>query len=115
MASDCLFCRICDDKISADIIYRDERVVAFRDLNPQAPQHILIIPTEHIATLDNLQPEHADISSALLLTATRLARELGFAEDGYRTVFNCNGHGGQSVYHIHLHLLGGRQLLWPPG
>jgi histidine triad (HIT) family protein len=99
--------------IKPDVVFEDENVLAFRDINPQAPVHILIIPKRHIATLNDL--DDALLGGLLLQTATRLAQQEGLSETGYRTVFNCNKHGGQEVYHLHLHLLGGRQMLWPPG
>ncbi|MBF2754747.1 MAG: histidine triad nucleotide-binding protein [Gammaproteobacteria bacterium AqS3] len=96
-------------------VHRDDQVSAFHDVNPQAPIHILIIPNKHIATLNDLAPEDGELMGHLFAVCRDLARQLGIAEEGYRTVFNCNGNGGQSVYHIHLHLLAGRQMLWPPG
>lgn len=111
----CFFCKIAEGEVPADIIFQNDEVIAFRDINPQAPTHVLIIPKRHIATLNDLEEGDENLVGSLFLTAKSLAAELGFAEDGYRTVFNCNAHGGQSVYHIHLHLLGGRQLGWPPG
>ncbi len=111
----CLFCKIVTKEISANIIYEDEQVMIFDDVRPQAPHHKLVIPKKHIATLNDL--EEADISLAghLLYTAQRLAKHLGTAETGYRVVMNCNKDAGQEVYHIHLHLLGGRNFSWPPG
>ncbi len=111
----CFFCKIAEGEIPADIIFQSDDVIAFRDINPQAPTHALIIPKRHISTLNDLEEGDEHLVGSLFLAAKSLAIELGFAEDGYRTVFNCNPHGGQSVYHIHLHLLGGRQLGWPPG
>jgi len=111
----CFFCKIAEGDIPADIIFQSDDVIAFRDINPQAPTHALIIPKRHISTLNDLEEGDEHLVGSLFLAAKSLATELGFAEDGYRTVFNCNAHGGQSVYHIHLHLLGGRQLGWPPG
>ena len=111
----CLFCDIAAGKIPSQLIYEDEEVVAFHDISPKAPTHILCIPRKHISTLNDLEEEDAQLSGKLLLTANRLAKQLGFAEDGYRVVMNCNGHGGQTVFHIHLHLLGGRSFSWPPG
>ncbi|KAF3980997.1 MAG: histidine triad nucleotide-binding protein [Methylococcales symbiont of Hymedesmia sp. n. MRB-2018] len=111
--SDCLFCKMVTGDIKADVVFEDENVLAFRDINPQAPVHILIIPKVHIATLNDL--DDVSLSGYLLQTAIKLAKQEGLAEDGYRTVFNCNKKGGQEVYHLHLHLLGGRQLTWPPG
>lgn len=113
--ADCLFCNIVDKSIPADIVFADDEVVAFRDINPQAPTHILIIPREHIATLNDLTSDQAALVGRLVLVARQLAQEAGIAEDGYRTVFNCNRAAGQAVFHIHLHLLGGRSMTWPPG
>lgn len=112
---DCLFCKIADGAIDADVVYEDDDVVAFRDINPQAPTHILVIPREHVATVDDLEPEHAPLVGKLHLTARNLARDEGIAEEGYRLVMNTREGAGQSVFHIHLHLLGGRSLTWPPG
>ena len=113
--SDCLFCKIVSGDIPADVVYEDERIMAFRDINPQAPIHILIIPIQHIATLNDLESHHAELVGKLILTAKDLAEKEGIAEDGYRTGFNCNSAAGQTVYHVHLHLLGGRKFTWPPG
>ncbi|MGK0673366.1 MAG: histidine triad nucleotide-binding protein [Halothiobacillaceae bacterium] len=110
-----IFSKIIRKEIPAQIVYEDEEVLAFRDIHPQAPVHILIIPKKPIATLNDLTPEDAPLIGKLYLVAKRLAGEMGFAEAGYRTVFNCNRHGGQEVYHLHLHLLAGRQMTWPPG
>jgi histidine triad (HIT) family protein len=99
--------------IKPDVVFEDDKVLAFNDISPQAPVHILIIPKQHISTLNDL--DDAELGGHLLITAARLAKQLGLADDGYRTVFNCNQHGGQAVYHLHLHLLGGRQMAWPPG
>ena len=110
-----IFSKIIRKEIPAQIVYEDDEVLAFRDINPQAPTHILIIPKKAIATLNDLQPEDAVLIGKLYLVARQLASEMGFAEEGYRTVFNCNRHGGQEVYHLHLHLLAGRQMTWPPG
>lgn len=111
----CLFCKIANGEIASDIVYQDEAVVAFRDIHPQAPHHILIIPRKHIATINDATPEDTDLVGNLTLTAQNIAAKLGVAADGYRLVMNCNGHGGQTVFHIHLHLLAGRPLHWPPG
>lgn len=111
----CLFCRIASGELESDIVYQDETVVAFRDIHPQAPQHILIIPRKHIATINDAKVEDTALVGKLTLTAQNIATELGVAADGYRLVMNCNGHGGQTVFHIHLHLLAGRPLHWPPG
>ena len=111
----CLFCDIAAGKIPSQLVYEDEDVIAFHDISPKAPTHILCIPRKHISTLNDLEEQDTHLSGKLLLTANRLAKQLGFAEDGYRVVMNCNGHGGQTVFHIHLHLLGGRSFSWPPG
>jgi histidine triad (HIT) family protein len=113
--SDTLFSKIIRREIPADIVFEDEHVLAFRDIHPQAPVHVLFIPKTPVATLNDLQPEQAELVGRLLLAAAAYAKREGFADAGYRTVFNCNGDGGQSVYHIHLHLLAGRRLSWPPG
>jgi histidine triad (HIT) family protein len=104
---DCLFCQIRDGVVPAAIVYRDEQVVAFRDAHPKAPLHDLVIPLEHIATLNDLGPEHEALVGHLHLVAARLAREAGFAESGYRTVLNCNRGAGQTIFHLHLHVIGG--------
>jgi len=111
----CIFCKIAAGEIPATIVHQDEDVVAFRDLNPQAPTHILIIPRKHIATVNALEEADAATVGRLFLAARRLAAELGFAEDGYRLVLNTNAAAGQTVFHIHLHLLAGRNFAWPPG
>ena len=112
---DCLFCKIIAGDIPADSLFENERILAFPDINPQAPTHILIIPKLHIPTLNDLQPEHSELIGELIRIASELAKKEGIAEAGYRTGFNCNDAGGQTVYHIHLHLLGGRTFGWPPG
>ena len=113
--SDDLFLKIIRREIPANIVYESEDILAFRDINPQAPTHILIIPKEHIRTINDIEPDHASLIGRLFLVASELAAGEGLAEDGYRVVMNCNAAGGQAVYHIHLHLLGGRQMGWPPG
>lgn len=113
--SDDLFLKIINREIPADIIYETDELLAFRDINAQAPTHILIIPKEHIRTVNDLEPTHAEMIGKMFLVAAELADQEGIAEDGYRLVMNCNRSGGQAVYHIHLHLLGGRQMDWPPG
>ncbi|WP_110635552.1 histidine triad nucleotide-binding protein [Salinicola salarius] len=110
-----LFSKIIDREIPADIVYEDDEVLAFNDIDPKAPTHILIIPKKPIATLNDIEEEDLALIGRLQYTAAKLARQLGFAEDGYRVVMNCNEAGGQSVYHIHMHLLGGRRMQWPPG
>ncbi len=111
--NDCLFCKMVAGVIKPDVVFQDENMLAFRDINPQAPVHILIIPKRHISNLNDL--DDTLLAGQLLQTAIKLAEKEGLAEHGYRTVFNCNSHGGQEVYHLHLHLLGGRQMTWPPG
>ena len=110
-----LFTKIINREIPADIIYEDDQIIAFNDINPQAPVHILIVPKKEIATLNDLETKDQEIVGKMFLTAKKLAVKLNIDKTGYRTVFNCNEHGGQTVFHIHLHLLGGRQLVWPPG
>lgn len=112
---DCLFCKIAAGEIPAKISYRDDLILVFDDINPQAPIHKLIIPIEHIATLNDLHGEHDELIGHMVQSAAMLAKELGIADEGYRLVVNCNAGAGQSVYHIHAHLLGGRRLSWPPG
>ena len=113
--SDCLFCKIAEGGIPADLVHEDEDCVAFRDINPQAPVHVLLIPRRHIAGLDELRDEDAPLMGRLSLAAARLARSLGVAAGGYRWVVNCGEDGCQTVPHLHLHILGGRKLGWPPG
>ncbi|MCB1738284.1 MAG: histidine triad nucleotide-binding protein [Gammaproteobacteria bacterium] len=113
--SDCLFCEVVAGRIPARIVYQDDQVIAFHDINPQAPLHVLIIPREHIATINDLRDEHEALVGRLYLVARRIAHDAGYDERGYRVVMNCNADAGQSVYHIHLHLLAGRHLSWPPG
>jgi histidine triad (HIT) family protein len=113
--SDCLFCRIRDEKIPAEIVYRDDDVLAFRDITPRAPLHLLVIPLRHIASLADARPEDAALLGKLMLTGTRLAADAGHAGDGFRVVMNAGPNAGQSVLHIHLHVLAGRALAWPPG
>lgn len=112
---DCLFCKMANGEITPDMVYENEAVMAFRDINPQAPVHVLVVPKKHIATLNDLQPEHDVLVGEMYLTAKKVAEKLGTAEGGYRTVMNCNEDAGQSVWHLHLHLLGGRRMGWPPG
>jgi histidine triad (HIT) family protein len=112
---DTIFGKIIRREIPADIVYEDDEVLAFRDLNPQAPVHVLFIPKKPIATLNDATPDDAVLLGKVLLAAANYAKQEGFAEDGYRTVVNCNTHGGQTVYHLHVHLLAGRKLTWPPG
>lgn len=113
--TDTIFSKIIRREIPADIVYENDEVLAFRDLNPQAPVHVLFIPKEPLATLNDATPADAELLGKLLLAARDYAKQEGFAEQGYRTVINCNEDGGQTVYHLHVHLLGGRRLHWPPG
>jgi histidine triad (HIT) family protein len=113
--SDCLFCGIIDGSIKADIVYRDETLIAFKDIVPRAPVHILIIPIAHIPTLSDLTPNDGAMVAAVFLAAGKLAEQFGIAESGYRIVVNCGADAGQTVFHLHYHLLGGRQMGWPPG
>ena len=110
-----IFTKIINKEIEADIVYEDKHVLAFNDVAPQAPIHILIIPKVEIATVNNLDLNNASVIKYLFLATKAIAKNMEFDEDGYRLVMNCNDDGGQSVYHIHLHLLAGRQLGWPPG
>jgi len=114
MSGNCIFCGIAAGTEPARELYRDEEIIAFHDIRPQAPVHVLVIPREHIATLMDIAPRHAAMLGRLHLVARDLARRLGLADSGYRTLFNCGRDPGQSVWHIHLHLLGGRPMGWPP-
>jgi histidine triad (HIT) family protein len=113
--NDCLFCRIVNEEIPAAIVRQDEDLVAFKDTNPQAPLHVLIVPRRHISTLNDLSPADDVLVGSMFRAAAALALQHGYAESGYRTVFNCNRAAGQTVFHIHLHVLAGRGLSWPPG
>ena len=112
---ECLFCDIVNNKIPCEKLVENDSIIAFRDINPQAPTHILIIPKEHISTLNDLEKDHAQTMGEMFLAAKEIASKEGLSDSGYRTVFNCNEHGQQTVFHIHLHLIGGRQMTWPPG
>jgi histidine triad (HIT) family protein len=112
---DCLFCKILSGDIPADIIYESDSAIAFRDVNPQAPTHVLVIPRKHVATINDLDEDDQQMVGSLYLAAKEVARAEGISEEGYRAVMNCNEGAGQSVFHIHLHVLGGRALDWPPG
>ena len=111
----CLFCKIISREIPASIVYEDDRVLAFNDINPQASTHVLVVPKRHIPTLNDLEPDDDGIVGELVRRAAAIARERGIDAAGYRTVFNTNRDAGQTVFHIHLHLIGGRSLAWPPG
>ena len=115
MTSDCIFCKIAADEIPATIRYEDQEIIAFEDLQPQAPYHLLIIPRKHIRTTLDLTTADNDLIGHIYQIAGKLANDLGFADDGFRVVNNCNEAGGQVVWHLHFHLLGGRDLGWPPG
>jgi len=113
--TDCLFCKMVSGEVKPAMVYEDENILAFRDANPQAPLHVLVVPKEHIATINDLEDKHAPLIGKLYLAAKQIAWEEGLSERGYRTVMNCNAEAGQSVYHLHLHLLAGREMRWPPG
>ena len=115
MAADCLFCKIVKGEIPASIIYSDDRLIAFTDVNPQGPLHVLIVPRQHIESLNVLSREHDPLVGEMVRRAAAIARDKGYADRGFRTVFNTNADAGQTVFHIHLHLLAGRRLTWPPG
>ena len=115
MPSDCLFCKIISREIPASIVYEDDRVLAFNDINPQGPTHVLVVPKEHIPSLNELTPANDAIVGELVRRAAAIAKERGLDAPGFRTVFNTNRDAGQTVFHIHLHLIGGRALHWPPG
>jgi histidine triad (HIT) family protein len=112
---DCLFCKIIAREIPGSIVYEDDRVLAFNDINPQAPTHVLIVPKRHVASLNDLTPDDDQMVGELVRRAAAIAAERGISAKGFRTVFNTNREAGQTVFHIHLHLIGGRSLHWPPG
>jgi len=111
----CLFCKIAAGEIPAAKVYEDDRVIAINDINPQAPMHVLVLPKQHIATLNDLSPADDDLVGVMVRTAAKIAKDRGYDGPGFRTVFNCNAQAGQTVFHIHLHVLGGRVMSWPPG
>ncbi|MEW5745032.1 MAG: histidine triad nucleotide-binding protein [Nitrospirota bacterium] len=113
--ADCLFCKIVERKIPAKIVYEDDRVLAFEDINPQAPVHTLVIPRKHIPTLNDIADDDVTLMGHLVRVTSTIAAEKGVAERGFRVVANCNPESGQIVYHIHFHVIGGRQMNWPPG
>ena len=113
--SDCLFCKILEGEIQADIVFENDDVLAFRDVNPKAPTHILIIPRKHISTTNDLTENHELVMGRLFSAAKIIATQEGVSDDGYRMVVNCNENAGQTVFHIHMHLLAGRSMSWPPG
>jgi histidine triad (HIT) family protein len=112
---DCLFCRVARGSVPSTVVHDDDRLLAFADINPQAPLHVLIVPKRHIASLDALTPDDDNLVGEMVRRGAAIAAEHGYAESGYRTVFNCNADAGQTVFHIHLHVLAGRRLAWPPG
>ncbi|MFW6279162.1 MAG: histidine triad nucleotide-binding protein [Bacillota bacterium] len=113
--ADCIFCKIASGEMNTDLVYEDDKVVAFEDVNAQAPTHLLIVPKKHVPTLLDLQEDDYSLVAHIYKVANELAEQQGIAEDGFRIVANCKDDGGQTVYHIHFHLLGGRMLQWPPG
>lgn len=110
-----IFSKIINKEIHADILFENDKILAFRDISPQAPVHFLVIPKKEIRTINDINEEDKSLIGELFIVAKEIAKKEGISEKGYRTIFNCNEHGGQTVYHIHLHVLGGRQLKWPPG
>jgi histidine triad (HIT) family protein len=112
---DCIFCKIASKEISSNIVYEDDKVVAFHDINPQAPYHILVIPKKHIGTLLELTEEDKDLIGHIYLVINKIAKDQGFADRGYRVVVNCKEEAGQTVFHLHFHILAGRVMGWPPG
>lgn len=113
--ADCLFCKIASGDIPAEHVYEDTEYVAFEDINPQAPAHVLVIPRRHIATLNGVGADDRDLLGGLVEVGSRVAQKLGYGESGYRLVLNCNADAGQTVFHLHLHVLAGRLMHWPPG
>lgn len=111
----CLFCKIIAGEIPASKVYEDDRMIAFNDINPQAPMHVLIVPKRHVSTLNDLTAAEDDLIGAMVRTASTIAEDRGYDGSGFRTVFNCNAQAGQTVFHVHLHVLGGRAMTWPPG
>ena len=113
--SDCLFCKLIAGQIPATIVYQNDHLVAFKDITPQAPTHVLVVPRRHIASLNDLAADDDALVGEMVRSAAAIAKDNGHAAGGYRTVFNCNADAGQTVFHLHLHLLGGRKMTWPPG
>ncbi len=112
---DCLFCKIVAKEVPASIVYEDDDILGFEDIDPKAPVHLLVIPKKHIATLNDLDEDDVDLAGRIMLVAKELGKEKGLSDEGYRFVVNCNRGGGQAVFHLHAHILGGRKLGWPPG
>ena len=115
MKRDCIFCKIANKEISSPIVHEDKTTIAFNDINPQAPVHIIVIPKRHIERVSELTEDDSDLISRVIFAGNKIAKEKGLAESGYRFVLNCNRDAGQVVFHIHMHLLGGRKMSWPPG
>ena len=115
MSEDCIFCRIADKTIPSDIVYEDDEILAFKDVNPQSPLHLLFIPKKHISSVNEVSSEDAEVIGRIILKIRDMAKEAGVSESGYRIVMNCNEDAGQEVFHLHVHLLGGRKFTWPPG
>ena len=113
--NDCLFCKMISGEIPCDIVYENESVFAFRDIDPKAPTHILLIPRKHIRSINELGESDQTLAGELLLIAKKIAKDEGIDESGFRTIFNTNSDGGQTVFHMHMHILGGRKMAWPPG
>ena len=113
--ADCLFCKIAAGDVPAALVHQDEHLIAFKDINPQAPMHVLVVPRRHVSSLNELAETDDQLLGEMIRRAAAIAREHGHADRGYRTVFNCNADAGQTVFHIHLHVLGGRTFKWPPG
>ncbi|BBL72270.1 histidine triad nucleotide-binding protein [Methylogaea oryzae] len=113
--AECIFCKMAAGEIKPAIVHETDQVLAFRDINPRAPVHVLVIPKKHIATLNDLDAGDTQLAGELLQTAKIVAEMEGLSQNGYRTVINCNAHGGQEVFHLHIHVLGGRAMKWPPG
>ncbi len=113
--SDCLFCRIAQGQVATHFVYEDDTILAFKDIQPQAPVHVVLIPRQHLTTVADIGAEQQGIMDRLTCTANWIARDQGIDQSGYRLVVNCNSDGGQSVFHLHMHLLGGRKMVWPPG
>ena len=112
---ECLFCKIINRELKAEIIFENSKIISFKDVNPQAPFHALVVPKKHIQTLNHITEDYVNLLGELIFIASKIATDEGYSDEGYRTVFNCNEMGGQTVYHIHLHILAGRKLVWPPG
>jgi histidine triad (HIT) family protein len=115
MADDCVFCKIIKKEIPSEVVFEDDEIMVFKDVNPHAPVHLLLIPIEHIETLNDIDESNQALMGRILVVAKDLAKEMGISDDGYRVVFNCNKDAGQEVFHLHAHLMGGRKFTWPPG